>query len=465
MADPSPATSENAANLMSEALDKSSVELEKAVSACIEQLHTFNEALEKSFASQLQKVIEQSRHFVDSNSEDLSAHREELIDRLSEFERSEIETMVAAGKDVRSQVTARAQQASDSISRLVEEQIAELRSLIENPDKRFKEIADNGKVSLDSIKKSGLVKMQQDEHALEQELSEKAQKLDENVQTVIAESKAGINEILDKHNAAMEEKIAAVVQRLNDKSTEIIDELKKKTEGAAQALTDSVIEGTEKLGSHLTQWKDECGVLRSEFEDALQKDSEKSEANHASKLERKVTEVKEEINHIAQDANAKIAASHKLFFSSLRRLEKKYNDRLERLLSRFENALAEEARLSNTGSNQPTHELRELMNARLQARGKEILKAFQRQVEQIESEYARTSSGSHEKLESIRSAAVESLDKQIRIMKSELDRVSRSFQNELADLQAQLPEIEEAGRAAALAVEAYRSAMLSFSAD
>jgi hypothetical protein len=227
MADPSPATSENAANLMSEALDKSSVELEKAVSACIEQLQTFNEALEKSFASQLQKVIEQSRHFVDSNSEDLSAHREELIDRLSEFERSEIETMVAAGKDVRSQVTARAQQASDSISRLVEEQIAELRSLIENPDKRFKEIADSGKVSLDSIKGSGLVKMQQDEHTLEQELSEKAQKLDENVQTVIAESKAGINEILDKHNAAMEEKIAAVLQRLNDKSTEIIDELKK----------------------------------------------------------------------------------------------------------------------------------------------------------------------------------------------------------------------------------------------
>jgi len=50
-------------------------------------------------------------------------------------------------------------------------------------------------------------------------------------------------------------------------------------------------------------------------------------------------------------------------------------------------------------------------------------------------------------------------------MKSELERISKIFRTELNDLNAELPKIEERGRAAAMAVYAYRSTMLSFSGD
>jgi hypothetical protein len=50
-------------------------------------------------------------------------------------------------------------------------------------------------------------------------------------------------------------------------------------------------------------------------------------------------------------------------------------------------------------------------------------------------------------------------------MNLELERVMRGFKSELVELNSELPQIEDAGRNAALAVMAYRSAMLSFGSE
>lgn len=462
MADPNaPATQISPANLMSEALDKASQELEKTVKACIDHLQSFNENLERSLATQLQKVIEQSKNFVEANIEDLSTHREELVDRLLEFERSEIETMVSAARDVRQQVSARAQQASEAISRLVEEQVTELRTLIENPENNFKDFSTINQRTLEHNTHAGKEKVATQQLECETTLTVKAQELEQSVQQVVAESRKGIEETLEKFNGEMEKKISSVLTQLSDVVEQTLAELETSSTEGAEKIQKSVDEGGVRLSNHLDTWKNDCNDLRQNFEKGLQQDSETAEKAHTSKLELKVGEVKDEINNIAQDANAKISASHKLFFSSLKRLEKKYNDRLERLMSRFEAALADEPKLSAGSITQPSAELREQLHARLQARGKDILKTFQRQVEQLEAEYIRQSGSSHERVDAIRTAATEVLDKQLRTMKSELERISRNFKSELTDMHNELPKIEERGRAAAMTVQAYRSTMLS----
>jgi uncharacterized protein YukE len=449
------------ANMMAEALDKASQELEKTVKACLDQLQSFNENLEKSLATQLQKVVEQSKNFVESNIEDLSTHREELVDRLLEFERSEIETMVSAARDVRQQVSARALQASEVISRLVEEQVTELRALIENPEHNFKDFSTINQRTLEHNTHAGKERVAAEQLDCETKLTAKAQELEQAVLQVVAESRKSIEETLEKFNGEMEKKISSVLSQLSEVVDHTVDELETGSAEGAEKIQKSVDEGAVRLSDHLNSWKDECNDLRKNFEDTLQQDSETAEKAHTSKLELKVGEVKDEINNIAQDATAKIAASHKLFFSSLKRLEKKYNDRLERLMSRFEAALADEPKLASGSMTQPSAELREQLHARLQARGKDILKTFQRQVEQLEAEYIRQSGSSHERVDAIRTAATETLDKQLRTMKSELERISRNFKSELTDLHNELPKIEERGRAAAMTVQAYRSTMLS----
>lgn len=467
MADQNVSGSQNfgsAVNLMAEAVEKSSLELDKTVQACIEQLYSFNEQLEKSLVAQLQKVSEQSRNFVDGNVEELTAHREELMDRLIEFERAEMETIVSVARDVRQQVTARTQQASETINQMVEEQLAELKALIDNPEMHFKDFKHQNSQAIQQHTEESKATLINAQARAAQKLAERAQELEQNVLSVVVDSKKGIEEALEKFNGDMESKITQVLSQLSDVVSDTLKDLENTSQEGIQAVDHSVQQGSQRLAQHIDRWKEFCADHKEEFETTLRTDSENAGKSHTGKLERKVNEVKEEINQIAQDANTRIAASHKLFFSSLRRLEKKYNDRLERLFSRFETAMAEDS--NSTGiSLQRSHELRELLNARLQARGKEILVAFKRQVEQLESEYMRLCTGSHERLESTRMTTVESLDKQVRIMKNEVERISRYFSNELADLNCELPKIEEAGRVAALAVKTYRSAMLSFSGD
>ncbi|HEY9772777.1 MAG TPA: hypothetical protein V6C81_03090 [Planktothrix sp.] len=461
MADPGAQISQiSPKDLMAEALNKASSELDKAVKACIDQLQAYNDNLEKSLQNQLSKLIEQSKNFIESNVEDLGTHREELIDRLLEFERSEIDTMVSAARDVRQQVSARAQQAGDSISRLVEEQVAELRVLIENPESNFKDFSNINTRVLERNTSAGREKIGKDQIECEQLLTEKAQEFDQSVQLVVTDFKKSIEDALEQYNGEMENKITGGLNQLEGVVEQTVTALESGSKDGGKSIKQTVEQNASRLSDHLSQWKTDLDDLRSEFEQTIAQDARVAEKAHGTKLERKVGEVKDEINLISQDAASKITASHKLFFSSLRRLEKKYNDRLERLMSRFETALAEEAKLQ-TGSIQPSHELREQLHSRLEARGKDILKAFHRQVEILESEYARMSGGSHERIESIRTAAVEILDKQVRIMKNELDRIQRNFRTELADLNAELPKIEERGRAAAMAVQAYRSTMFS----
>lgn len=468
MADPNAPAQENfgsAANLMAEALDKASAELDKTVRTCIDQLVLSNEALEKSLSQQLLKVVEQSKNFIDANIEDLTSHREELLDRLTEFERTEIDTMMSAAREVRQQVFSRGQQASETITKLVEEQLAELRTLIENPEARFVHFAGRGLETLNKFSADSRAQIEESETGLEQVLTTKAQALDAAVAIVISETKKGIEETLEKYNTEMEEKITSVVAHLTEVVNTTVKELEEEAARGAQAVEKAGAAGKARLMGRLEEWKNDSAEISDNFRNTITFEATSSQQSHATKLERKVNEVKDEINHIATDANAKITASHKLFLSSLKRLEKKYNDRLERLLSKFDAAMAEEARLPSGTDGLAAHELRELMHARLTARGKEVLKTFQRTVDQLESEYARTSSGSSERIETVKSAATESLDKHSRMMKNELERISRSFTSELNELTLQLPQIEEAGRAAALAVMAYRSAMLQFERD
>ena len=111
------------------------------------------------------------------------------------------------------------------------------------------------------------------------------------------------------------------------------------------------------------------------------------------------------------------------------------------------------------------HELNELLNTRLKARGLEIVKALKRQVELFDLEHARFAAGCGERIETVHGASKDSLEQQLKTMNAEIERMMRAFKVELSQLNLQLPQIKDAGHAAALAVLAYKRARLSFGTD
>jgi hypothetical protein len=458
----------SAANLMIEALDKASNELDKTVTSSVEQLNAFNDALEKNFAGRLNKLAEKALTVVDSSVEDLVVRKEDFAERLADLERAEIEAVVLAARDVYQQLTLRARQATESVSRVVEEQMTQLRTLTENPQAELIDLSHKQIEQVNNFIQSGKSKIESQEGDCEKTISSRIQIFDEKVQEVVADGKKKLDEKLQGYHQEFEEKIADVMDRLSKLVTTTIKELEDRTTDSGKSVASFSQSAQTKLSDRIASWQGDLSGISDEYQTTLNKEKGSFEELHAIKLAQKVAEVKDEINKIAQETAAKLTASHKLFYSSLKRLEKKYYDRLERLLSRFETALSQESRLT-TGANayrpQSSHELREILRARLQARGAEMVREFRRQVEQFESEYSRATAGSNERLETIRATTIDLLEKQVKSMSMEIGRIVRGFRNELSGFNSQLDQIDDAGHAAALAVKAYRNAMLSFGSD
>lgn len=459
MASQPPTASENfgsAQDLMNEALEKASVELERMVKATVESLNAFSQSLEESFQAQLQRVVEQSQNIIDSNIDDLVTHREALVEKLADFERSEMITLTSAAREVRQQVIQRSEAASEAIIKLINEQMTELRSLADLSESRFAPFIEDNTDAIKKLTTEGQAKIHAEEIDIEKVLTDKVQDVDKVIQDAIDAAKNSIEKSLDEHNVEMEKKIEFVLNQLDEVVASTIGDIEATAATGLKSLETANNSGKERLVGALKQWKEDCTEISVILRENLTAEARTSQKMHSSRLDHKVGEVKDEINQISQNAGTKLVASHKLFSSSLKRLEKRYNDRLDRLLSKFEAALAEESKLPQS-SVQYAQELRDALNSKLQARSKEIGKAMQRQVDQFESEYARYSSSSNERIDSIRTAAIESIDKQAKIMSGELERILRSFHAEMQELNQELPQIEEAGRAAALAVMAYRA--------
>jgi len=64
-------------------------------------------------------------------------------------------------------------------------------------------------------------------------------------------------------------------------------------------------------------------------------------------------------------------------------------------------------------------------------------------------------------IESLRWAALETIDRQVPELKSEIEKGKRAFQAKIARLKSQTQELEEEGRAAAMTLKAYGSSRLS----
>jgi len=359
----------SAANLMIEALDKASKELEGTVDSCVTQVREHSEGVEKALSARLRKFFEQSGNLLDGHVDDLANKKEEFIERLMEFERTELETLTATAKEIRQQVNAKAQQATDSINRLVEEQVAELKAYMNEPKPILHEIVDARLEVVKEIGRASKDKVEESEAGLEKVISERAEEFDRGIFAVVDDSKRVVEEKLDEHNRQFEDKIQSVMTGLSDAVTAAGDELKDKAQEGREKVDAATERGRDRLFANLKMFSSALEEIHTGFVEQLKSDREVQEGVHKTKLDRKAQEVREEIEHISGDASTKIAASHKLFYSSLKRLEKKYFDRMDRLFSRFESALAQEGNLTSSSKPQSTGELRTLLASRLQARG------------------------------------------------------------------------------------------------
>jgi hypothetical protein len=461
-----------AAHLMMEAVDRASQELEGAVKASGDHLQSFNQTLTNNFVNKLTKLANRTLRNVDKNSEELSARKEDFAERLIELEQTEIGSLVRASKEVRQELELSLQQVVKVVSELVEEQAKTLRPLVLSQHENFSNLAKNEtEKSLQFIEDSKS-SLGAKETTLEKELLKQAQDFEQSIRSMLNNTRQKLSARIKANQDKLAEQVSEAQKDLNQFIASTDVEVGQKAEAAGISISSSAKNLTERLVADVDDWQLQMNHLSQNFEELLGGERDSFDQIHRTKIERQVQEVREEIETIASEAQNRLSASHKLFHLSLKRLERKYQERLEQLYSQFEDAISQEHRLM-AGMNtvkpdepaQTSHELKELLNTRLKARGLEIVKAFKRQVELFDLEHARFAASCNERIETVYSSAKDFLDQQLKTINTEVERTSRGFRVELAQLNLQLPQIKDAGHAAAIAVMAYKRARLSFGSD
>ncbi len=177
---------------------------------------------------------------------------------------------------------------------------------------------------------AGKSKIEIQESDYEKQISSRVQTFDEKVQAVVAEGKQRLEDKLQTYHQGFEEKIVDVMDRLTKLVNVTIQDLDEKAKAGGKTVSQFGDSAHQNLAQNVDGWQNGISEIGKEYQSTLTKDRQSFEELHAVKLTQKVTEVKDEINKIAQEAHTKLNASHKLFYSSLKRLEKKYYERLER---------------------------------------------------------------------------------------------------------------------------------------
>ncbi len=459
-----------AAHLMMEAVDKASQDLEATVKSSTEHLQAFNKSLADNFAQQLTKLVENALRASDKGAEELEARKEDFVERLLEIEQTEMETLVRVGKEIRHELDLSLRQAVTMISQLVEEQIQTLRPLAMNQHENFSSLIDKESETLKKVAREGAVNVANKQALFNKQLSQRMQEFESAAANILEETKQKLLEKTNQNREELEQRISQAKNELTNYAEEGKSELDEKVLKGSDSIGASGRKATKRLEDEVSNWQKEMSHIGEDFKQMLMADRDAFDQIHKTKLERQIEGVKEEIKIIGSEAQGRLSATHKLFQGSLRRLDKKYYERLDKLFQQFEAAIAQESKvlgnvLRPNSPGQTSNELKELLNIRLKARGLEIIKAFKRQVEVFDLEHARFSAGCRERIETVHSEAKDSFEQQLKLMNADIERVQRGFRVELSQLDLQLPQVKEAGHAAALAVMAYKRARHSFGTD
>lgn len=458
----------SALNLWQEAVEKASIDLEKIVNRSIQRLESYGKELEKSLEDQLQRASSETASTIEANTEELNSQKEQIHNDIIEFEREKTELILVTAHESRSRVDRLVRDTKREILDQFNLKLEELQELLSDPKKHFDGYDEERDDIIDEAASSSKEKTVAKENECKQSIDSRVQELDNFVDETVDESNQGIEKKLEEYTSGFDSKIEQVLAQLDDVYQETREAAASSCGEGTEKLEQNLEENIQFLKDKIASWKESVSNLKDSFENEIESKTTEHFKNHINRLEYRVSEAKAAMNHVSNDANARVSSIHKSYYSSLKRLERKYQDRIQQQLGKLELLIQAEAKLPQSNKAQADRireELQKKLDSQIKVRGNELIKSIKKQVEQLEGDFKRQNMNSTEQIESIRVQSIESLEKQVRTIRSELDRVSKSFNNEVSHLATELPEIEERGHVAAMSVSAYQSSMLTLESD
>ncbi len=453
---------------MLEALAKASAELEKSVTNFTEQLTSFNESVQKSLDEELKAVNKRLEWTIKSNLEELGHNKNLIVKRLMDAERAELETIQSAGRKVRSALNSHAMQTERRIESFIDGQMTELKSYLRQPEEQVRSASQTSVARLEELLRQGNESISGAESSARHALSDKVRQLEELLLDEMHKARGSIAGQLDEYDGKLKSKSEGASSDIDELSSRAAAQIEQKAEDCQRMLETSASDGREKIQGVSEQWKAQVSELCESLDSSLSSLSCVLKEAYESKLSAVGTQARNEIGGLSRQAHERIEATRGELEAAMKDLEREYLDQFQSIIKRLETVVSEHSndrRNSNVARQHKAQKMRDQMQSHLRRWGASLIDSVKHAAEQLESEFLRSTDGFHQRVESARSAAIELLERESRLMQKDIERTMREFQKEMLELENQLSHIEKAGQDAALTVIAYRKAMLSFGGD
>jgi len=452
---------EIAAQTMLVALEKAGAELTRNVNQCVEQLSSHCLALQSSLDDQLNQIRERYQSFVESNIDELEEYKEKLLKQLAEFEQGEIETIVDAGNSLRQSLNSHTDQVLAKLTQQVEKQMAMIANATgqdiaheaASVTPQLREMTETGKEQLAAMGSSG-----------EQSVGSRIQELEAELSGLVNNWKDSVEA---KVKSAQVELGAAAAEAQNNFDAMLkqsLTDMAKNSKQSTEVLDEAVADGVTRTQADLQTFQSKVAALVESLGKTLEQQRQLSDEDRNLQQNHSMSVATQEISHLTQEAQEKIQAAYAAYQRSLARMEHDYSRQFTHLTGRFDTALAEASvRFSGVAGMQAraAGDWQDKLESQLTARGAEVLKSVAKLAEQLESECLKSTNGMQERIENIKEDTLSVMEKQVQAIKTDSDRSVKKFLESLSALESHLEQIEEAGKAAAVTVMAYRSAHLS----
>lgn len=456
---------ETTAQTMLEAVDKAGAELQRNVHQCVEQLSSHCFALQKSLEDQLRQVHERYQSFVEVNREELEEHQAKLIKRLKETEHTQIETIAEAGYTLRQALQSSAEQVLSKLSKRLEQELAVVKNATGDNITRAVQGVLPG---VNETAAQGKVRLTETASVFEDEISQKAKDLEEDLEQLVKNWKKAIESKLETAQVRLQTACQQAMQAADQIADQSRQQMLTSSNIGAGHLDEAVSAGIAQTDLVLQNFRDRTATLAEVFSAALSKQRQLSEEDVSLRHKHKLSQAAQEIARHSLEAREKIEIAHQAYQRGMLHLEHDYLRQLSGLMAAFEITLAESGAQKKRSAGLQARggaDGQEKLEKQLAARGAELAKGLNKLAEQLHDDYVKSSSGLEERIESIREDAVTVMEKQIQLLKSDNDRCLKKFLEAIANMESHLDQIEEAGKAAAVTVMAYRSAHLSLGDD
>lgn len=463
-----PAEEENldsAARLMQEALTKAAVELEKTVTILTDQLAAFNQGLERQFQDEMKSAHERLELCLRQSVDSLSQDKEELKKQLSGIQQTEIQSILQAGRQLRSGLSVHLQTALESMTVVISQKIAEIDGLLSLPEADFQAKVDQARQAFEIANKDGLEKLKATGQEEEERLAACAGEYQEKVNAEFEAISNKLESLSQQLDADTRIKCEFLISQLTEQYEKEQKELEKEREKSQLALLEEEDKSTEKLRTTLISSRQYFDQFLQSFSDSLEEMSQRIGSLYEMDLLNVAGQSQAEMIATSLKAEQGLSSIQGELSVCLGQFQRDYIESFELLLKKLERTIEKESKLDwDAGFSWKLKEerAREHLQSLFRRIGNKLVENASAAAAQIEADFQNSVETCEQRIETVKSLACESLERETKLMKKELQRSHADFEKQISDLELQISRIEKVGVDAANIVMTIRKANLRF---